>query len=102
MHLAKVSGLEHRMTAKLKPDTEYAWMVSMNGAQVGTGKFRTLPADAIQAIDKRRPSEKAEFSDRLLFALYLQEMGARQEAREAWARLSQERTDLPELSAFAK
>ena len=102
VHQAKVTGLAYRSTAKLKPDTQYAWTVSLNGAEVGTGQFRTLPADKIQAIDKRRPSEKAEFSDRLLFALYLQEMGATQEAREAWARLSEERSDLPELSSLAK
>ena len=102
VHQANVSGLSYRMGAKLKPDTQYAWTVSMNGAEVGTGQFRTLSAEAIRAIDKRRPGDKAEFSDRLLFALYLQEMGAGQEAREAWARLSEERTDLPELSSLAR
>ena len=39
----------------------------------------------------------AEFSDRLMFTLLLHELGAKQEARESWARLSQERADLPEL-----
>jgi hypothetical protein len=102
VHHAKVTGLAYRANAKLKPDTEYAWVVATNGVEIGTGKFRTLPASAIQAIDKKRPTEKSEFSDRLLFALYLQEMGATQEAREAWMRLSQERADLPELSALAK
>jgi hypothetical protein len=29
-------------------------------------------------------------------------MGATQEARESWARLAQERADLPELSALAR
>jgi hypothetical protein len=99
---AKVSGTSYRMAAKLKPDAEYAWTVSANGSEIGTARFRTMPASSIQAIDKRRPSDKAEFSDRLLFALYLQEMGATQEAREAWTRLAQERSDLPELSALAK
>jgi hypothetical protein len=102
VHQAKVTGLTYRMITKLKPDTQYAWTVSMNGAEVGMGQFRTLSADAIRAIEKRRPADKAEFSDRLLFALYLQEMGAAQEAREQWARLSEERTDLPELSSLAK
>jgi len=102
VHQAKVSGTSYRMTVKLKPDTQYAWIVSANGAEIGTATFRTMPNSAILSIDKRRPSDKAEFSDRLLFALYLQEMGATQEAREAWTRLAQERSDLPELSAFAK
>jgi len=87
---------------KLKPDTEYAWVVSTDGQEIGTGKFRTLSADAIAAIDKRRPGEKADFSDQVLFALYLQELGATQEAQELWARLAKERTDLPELSALAR
>jgi len=101
-HQAKVTGLAHQASAKLKPDTEYVWVVATSGAEIGPGKFRTLPASAIQAIDKKRPGDKSEFSDRVLFALYLQEMGATQEAREAWMRLSQERADLPELSALAR
>jgi hypothetical protein len=87
---------------KLRPDTEYAWTISVAGSEIGTGKFRTLGAEDVAQIERRRPSERAEFSDRVLFALMLQEMGATQEAHEAWARLSQERSDLPELAAFAK
>ena len=58
------------------------------GNEIGTGKFRTLSADALAQIEKRKPADKAEFSDRLLFTLMLQEMGAAQEARESWARLA--------------
>ena len=43
-----------------------------------------------------------ELRRRLLFTLMLHEMGATQEARESWAKLSQERADLPELAGFAK
>src|SRR5260221_2885338 len=77
-------------------------MVMVAGNEIGTGKFRTLSSEALAQIDKRKPSEKAEFSDRILFTLMLQEMGATQEARESWSRLAQERADLPELAAFAK
>jgi len=69
---------------------------------VGSGRFRTVSAEALQQVEQRRPADKAEFSDRLLFALMLREMGATQEAREAWARLATERSDLPELAAMAK
>lgn len=89
-------------TVKLQPDTEYAWTIAVAGTEIGTGKFRTLPADALQQVEKRRPAEKSEFSDRLNFALMLQELGATQEAREAWGKLAEERADLPELSALAK
>jgi hypothetical protein len=99
---AKVTGTSHRFAAKLQPDTEYAWSVAVAGQEIGSARFRTLPAAAIQDAEKRRPPEKAEFSDRLMYALYLQELGAVQEAQQAWAKLAQERTDLPELASLAK
>lgn len=102
VHKGKASGGSYRLPTKLKPETEYAWFVTSGGQEIGTGKFRTLSADAVQRIEKRRPAAKAEFSDHVLFAMYLQEMGATQEARDAWARLAQERSDLPELSALGR
>ena len=105
---AKVAGDSYKAhwrffkSAKLKPDTEYTWTVTTNGEEVGTATFRTLSADDIRLLDKRRPSDKADFSDRLYFTLMLQDMGAVQEAQESWAKLAEERTDLPELAAFGK
>jgi hypothetical protein len=89
-------------TKALAPDTEYIWVVTVAGNEIGTAKFRTLSQDALAEVERRRPSDRADFSDRLLFTLMLHEMGAVQEARESWARLAQERSDLPELAAFAK
>jgi hypothetical protein len=102
VHKAKATGDTYRVPSRLLPDTEYSWMVTVAGNEVGTGKFRTLSSDAVAQVEKRKPSDKAEFSDRLLFTLMLHEMGATQEARESWSKLSQERADLPELAAFAK
>jgi hypothetical protein len=102
VHAAKVTGASYRLPMRLKPDTEYAWTYAVAGSEVGSGRFRTVSADALEQVERRRPADKAQFSDRLLFALMLQEMGATQEAREAWARLAAERSDLPELSALAK
>ena len=103
LHLAKAAGGSYRIPAKLlAPDTEYAWTVAVAGNELGSGRFRTLAPDALAEVERRRPAAKADFSDRLLFALMLHEMGAVQEARESWARLAQERGDLPELAAFAK
>jgi len=99
---AKVTGSSHRVGAKLKPDTEYTWSVTAGSQEIGAARFRTLPAAVIQDAEKRRPPEKAEFSDRLLFALLLQEIGAVQEAKEAWGKLAAERSDLPELAGLAK
>ena len=98
----KASAGSFMVPARLQPDTEYVWAVAASGNEIGTGKFRTLSAEAIQEVEKRKPSDKSDFSDRLNFALMLQGLGASQEAREAWGRLAAERTDLPELSALAK
>lgn len=99
---AKVAGTSYRVAARLQPDTEYAWSVSIAGQEIGAARFRTLGAAAVQDAAKRRPAEKAEFSDRLMYALLLQELGAVQEAQEAWAGLSRERPDLPELESLAR
>jgi hypothetical protein len=102
VHRAKVSGGSYKLPAKLKPETEYAWIVAASGQELGSAKFRTLPAEAVERIEARRPSARSEFSDRLLFALLLQEMGANQEARESFGALARERPDLPELAALAR
>ena len=102
VHLGKAAGGTYRVPAKLRPDTDYSWTVTVAGNEIGTGKFRTLPSDAMTQVERRRPSDRAEFSDRLLYTLMLHEMGATQDARESWEKLSQERADLPELAAFAK
>ncbi len=99
---AKATGNSFKVPSRLKPDTEYVWSVSVAGAELGRATFRTLPAASIEKADKRRPSDKAEFSDRVLYALLLQELGATQEAAELWGRLARERDDLPELAALAK
>ena len=97
----KTSTNSYRVPAKLKPDTDYTWVVKSGDKELGTGKFRTLPNEAVQRAEKRKPGEKAEFSDRLMYALMLQDLGAVQEAQEQWAQLSRERADLPELAGFA-
>lgn len=103
VYLARtVTGGTYRLPAKLRPETEYAWTAVVAGNEIAAGRFRTLSGEALARIEARRPSARAEFSDRLHFTLMLQEMGATQEARESWVRLSQERSDLPELSALAR
>ncbi len=42
------------------------------------------------------------FTDRVMHAFLLQDLGATQDAREAWAALSRERPDLPELAVLAR
>jgi hypothetical protein len=102
VHTAVAADGSYRLPLALRADTEYVWTIASAGQEIGSARFRTLPAEALQKIDSYRPAERAEFSDRLLFAVMLQEMGAQQEARETWMRLAQERADLPELASLAK
>jgi hypothetical protein len=102
VHKTKVSGDSFRMPYKLKPDTEYVWAISGTAGEFGSGAFKTLGAEAIAQAEKRKPSAKADFTDRLMHAVMLNDLGATQEAQEAWAKLAAERTDLPELAALAK
>lgn len=102
VHVARVKGASYRLPVRLNPASDYVWSYAVAGSEVGAGRFRTVPEEALRQVELKRPADKAEFSDRLLFALMLREMGATQEAREVWARLAAERADLPELAAMAK
>ena len=68
---------------------------------LGEARFETLPAQAMARAEKSRASART-FTDRVMHAFLLQDLGATQDAREAWAALSRERPDLPELAALAR
>lgn len=98
----KGTGGSHKFSTRLSPDTEYVWTVSAGGTELGRGKFRTLSTEQIAQLDKRRPTEKSGFSDRLLYAITLNDLGATQEAQTLWAKLAAERSDLPELASLGR
>jgi hypothetical protein len=102
VHAASAAGSSYRLPVRLKPETEYVWTYTVAGNELGSGRFRTLPEAAVRDLERHRPGDAARFSDRVLFTLMLHELGAIQEAQESWKRLSQERGDLPELSALAR
>lgn len=87
---------------RLQPDAEYNWMVKAGGSEVGMTTFRTLPTHSLDLTQKRKPDDKAPFSDWLLYALTLKDVGADQDAGEIWTKLATDRPDLPELAALAK
>jgi hypothetical protein len=86
---------------KLSPSTRYTWTVMTPKGLVGEAGFETLPADSMAKVGKSSARART-FSDRVLHALLLQDVGALQEARAAWAALARERPDLPELAALAR
>jgi hypothetical protein len=85
---------------KLAPGMRYTWSVATPKAAVGTAQFETLSAEAAARLPKSRPA--GSFAERVSYALLLEEVGATQEAREAWAALARERPDMPELAALAR
>jgi hypothetical protein len=86
---------------KLAPATAYRWTVMTSQGMLGEARFETLPAPIAAKAEKSRASAKT-FSGRVLHALLLQDIGASQEAREAWAALARERPDLMELAALSR
>ena len=99
VHQARAIQAGYKLPAKLEADRDYYWRATTHGDELGSGRFHTLPAEALRTVDARRPGPKAGFSDRLMFALLLQDLGATQEARELWTALAKERPGLPELPA---
>jgi hypothetical protein len=85
---------------KLAPATRYTWTV-MTAQGLSEARFETLPAEAIARAEKSRLAAHT-FTERLMHAMLLQELGAAQEARHAWADLARDRPDLPELAALAR
>jgi hypothetical protein len=86
---------------KLAPATSYGWRVTGSGGPVGEGRFETLPADAIAKVHHSQSDAKT-FSARVMHAFLLQDLGASQESREAWAVLAKERPEIPELAALSR
>lgn len=104
IYKAKASAMNLNLPGnmKLQPDVEYTWVVKAGATDVGMTSFRTLPSKTLDLTQKQKPDDKAAFSDWLLYALTLKDVGADQDAGEVWAKLSKDRPDLPELAAFAK
>ena len=92
---------EMKPGVKLSPATRYRWSVMTPKGALGEAQFETVSADAVAKAAKSRAAAKS-FSERVTHALLLQELGATQEARDAWAALGRERPDLPELAGLGR
>ncbi len=104
LYKAKSTATNMKLPAnvKLAPDAEYRWSVKLGAADLGATSFKTLSASSMELAQRRKPDDKAQFSDWLLYALTLKELGAEQDAGEVWGRLAKDRPDMPELAALAK
>ena len=92
---------EARPAVKLSPAARYRWTVMTPQGVLGEAQFETLGSEALAKAARSRTGARS-FSDRVVHAMLLHDLGATQEARDAWAALAKERPDLPELAALAR
>src|SRR5205823_13050774 len=90
-----------RPGVKLSPSTIYTWTVMTPKGAKAQGRFETVSAAAMAKADKARAAART-FSDRVMHAFLLQDLGATQDAREAWGALARERPDLPDLAVLPR
>jgi hypothetical protein len=97
----RVKAGDTRPGVKLVAGTRYSWTVTGGRGPLAEAHFETLAEEAMRRAERSRASSR-DFGDRVMHALLLQEVGADQESREAWAALARERPDMPELPALAR
>ena len=90
-----------RPAVKLAPAMAYRWTIMTPAGVLGEASFETLPAPVVAKVAKSRAAAKS-FSERVVHAFLLHDLGATQEARDAWAALARERPELAELAALAR
>lgn len=83
------------MLAEGKP---YVWVVSARNARGVTtesaAEFTILPSADRSALEAARPAASADFTERLVFALALEQRGLKEEAGRYWRELAGDRPEL--------
>lgn len=81
----------------LKAGKAYEWEISAlteNGEMLtARGGFSVADSTTAKAMRSQRPQVGAAFSERVLYAVFLEENGFKYEARRVWQALAQERPD---------
>lgn len=85
-------------TSALKRGTPYSWKViatmkSGESYSSNQSSFTIAHENEIKGIEARRPAVDASFSDRVLYAVYLETEGFYEAALSRWQELSMERPD---------
>ena len=89
----------------LVPDARYTWKVSArlrDGTSASAiGEFTVAPADLRAQVDAVRPAESAALSQKIAFALWLEQVELRDEARKYWEVARSQRPNDAQLEALA-
>lgn len=81
----------------LKAGNTYEWEIkaALEGGEVLTsrGNFSVADSATAKAIQAQSPQAGSSFSDRVLYAVFLEEKGFKYDARHLWKELAKERPD---------
>jgi len=91
---------------KLKESSSYKWRVSTKNSNgklfSNVGSFTVASDELKSQFNSLRPEGGTEFSQRVLYAVWLEQAELKDEARKYWKILSEERSDDPFLKVLAK
>ncbi|MDM0113904.1 hypothetical protein QTI66_17235 [Variovorax sp. J22R133] len=92
---------------QLRPDESYTWTVARQAVEGATPPAAraifSLASPAVRDDARRRaPDASSSFADRLVYALWLEEIGALGEARDLWQALYEQRPDEQALLVRAR
>jgi hypothetical protein len=92
-------------SVRLREGASYTWDLSARLAggrrYVGAGDFTVASADLRSQVDALRPRQGAPVSQRVAFAVWLEQMEFRDEARKYWKALAAERPEDAKLKTLA-
>jgi hypothetical protein len=93
-------------THRLAPGKKYTWRIEYfaEGGRTSdaSAEFSVAPAATIKQLSALKADARSPFSRRVLYAALLTEVGAKEEARELWKELAQEKPDDNVLRKFAE
>jgi hypothetical protein len=91
---------------ELHAEERYTWTVALDGGAVpapgASASFNLAPESLRDEARRLTPEASAAFADRLVYGLWLEQVGALGEARQLWRQLAELRPDDDALAARAR
>lgn len=90
----------------LQHGASYRWKVeaflNTGDKLVAKGDFSVADTETIRRINAKQPAADARFSDKVTYAIFLEEEGFRDSAKNIWRELAEQRPDDPNLKRRAR
>jgi len=107
LYEAKVTGRSLKLpeSVQLKPNALYTWEISTrlrNGTRYNSaGDFTLATPELREQVERMRPAEQATVSELVAFALWLEQVDLKDEARKYWSMARAQRPDDSRLKALS-